>query len=236
MSLAKLLSLLKEKALFFARADRLGDPFEGAKGLVRRKEIWDAHYLAFFEDSFRHPPPGYECQLNDVEVAAEAQRLLQQLESGGLSARKTTFLSCWHEAPHESEALWRIYGGDTGQAIVIRTTFQNLRDALDDDPYIAIGRVQYVELERTFAGINSAFFRKRSAFKHEQEVRAVIRHYENPPDGGMYRRVDVNKLIMQIYVSPLAPHWFQDVVKEAALLFGCAADVSRSHLAEEPFY
>ena len=236
MSLAKLLSLLKDRSLFFARADRLADPFEGAKGISRRKDVWDEHYLAFFEEAVRHPPLGYRCELDDEEIAAEAKRLLNELETGGRFDRRTTFLSCWHEAEHESEALWRVYGGDSGQAVAIRTTFDRLRLALGGDPYISIGRVQYLDLERAFAGVNEAFFRKRKAFEHEHEVRAVMRLYDNPPEYGIPRPIDVGKLIERIFVSPLAPHWFEDVVREAVARFDCTAEVTRSQIAEEPFF
>lgn len=235
-SLVKLLALLKDRALFFARADKLGDPFEGAKGIARRKEIWDDHYLAFFQEAIRYPPPGYQCELDDEQIAAEANRLLGELEFGGRIARRTTFLSCWHEAEHESEALWRIYGGDTGQAVAIRTTFERLRMSLGDDLYIDIGRVRYVDLEKSFSDINEAFFRKRKAFEHEREVRAVIRIYNYPPENGFLRTIDIEELIERIYISPLAPHWYQDVVTEAVNRFGCKAEVMTSRLTEKPFY
>ena len=141
MSLAKLLALLKDRSLFFARADKLSDPFEGAKGIKRRKDLWDEHYLSFFEEDIRNPPEGHKCELTDDDIAKEARRLLQDLETGGATKRRKTFLSCWHEAEHESEALWRVYGGDAGQAIAVRTTFQKLRQALANDPDIEIGRV-----------------------------------------------------------------------------------------------
>lgn len=236
MSLAKLLALLRDRALFFARADRLVDPFEGAKGIVRRKDVWDAHYLAFFEDAIRHPPPDYECQLDDREIAEEARRLLRDLEDGGEFARRTTFLSCWHEAVHESEALWRVYGGDSGQAVAIQTTFQRFREALGDDPYVSIGRVQYIDFERSFAGLSDAFFQKRKAFEHEHEVRALIRLYENPPEDGIRRPVDIDRLIETVTVSPLAPRWFEDVVRDAILRFDCSFEVMHSQIAEEPFF
>lgn len=34
MDLAKFLALLEDRALYFARADKLGDPFEGAAGIA----------------------------------------------------------------------------------------------------------------------------------------------------------------------------------------------------------
>src|SRR5687768_14667395 len=45
MDLAKFLHLLEDRTLFFARADRLGDPFEGASGISGRKAEWDRFYL-----------------------------------------------------------------------------------------------------------------------------------------------------------------------------------------------
>jgi hypothetical protein len=234
--LAKFIALLKDRALFFARADCLGDPFEGAKGFLRRKSVWDKYYLEFFREAILNPPPGHRCTLTESEVESEAQRLLRELDQGGQYALQTTFLSCWHESEHESEALWRLHGGEQGRAVAVRTSFAALNDALGDDPSIEIGRVGYLDFSKGFAGINEAFFRKRKSFEHEREVRALVRVFENPPEFGLSLPVDLHRLINEVFVSPLAPTWFEDIVREVALRFELDRPVLRSELGEEPFF
>jgi hypothetical protein len=237
MDLAKLLSLLKDSALHFVRADRFVDPFEGAKGVLSRKPKWDAYYLAFFHHIIRNPPEGYPFNLTDDQVTERANDLLAQTAKSGEFARKSTFISCWHESEHENEALWYRYGGsDACQSVAIRTTFRDLQLAIGDDPYIPIGRVKYIDIDREYAEINGAFFRKRLAFKHEREVRAIINAYQNPPEFVFSRPVDVNVLVNEIVVSPLAPNWYEDVVRDAVARYSFSKGVSRSRLADKPFY
>ena len=237
MDLAKLLSLLNDSALHFVRADRMDDPFESAKGVLSRKPKWDEYYLSYFEYVVRNPPPGHDCKLSDDEVMEQARKLLEQTSKSGEVARKSTFISCWHESDHESEALWYRYGGgDTCRAIAIRTKFVNLRQALGDDPYLPIGRVSYIDIDRQYAEINGAFFRKRLAFQHEREVRAIVNVYQNPPEYVFSRPVDVNILIDDIVVSPLAPNWYEDVVRDSVSRYNFAKGVKRSRLADQPFY
>jgi len=212
MDLAKLLSLLKDSALHFVRADRFVDPFEGAKGVLSRKPKWDAYYLAFFEHIIRNPPEG-TFNLTDEQVAEQANKLLEQTSRTGEFDRKRTFISCWHESEHENEALWYRYGGgDACQSVAIRTTFHNLQQAIGNDPYIPIGRVKYIDIDREYAEINGAFFRKRLAFRHEREVRAIINVHKNSPEFVFSQPVDVNVLVDEILVSPLAPTWFKEFV------------------------
>ena len=134
MDLAKFLFLLRDRSIFFARADHLGDTWEGAKGAQSNKAIWDAHYMRFFQEAIRNPPDGYKCEKTDEEIQSEANRLLEQLQRGGSIELRTTYVSCWHENETESEALWRLYCPPTTAGVAIRTTFSDLKRAFDDRP------------------------------------------------------------------------------------------------------
>ncbi len=168
MDFAKFVAILKDKSLYFPRADRLGDKFEGAKGVIPNKAKWDEHYLSFFRHAIRSPPPGHKCMFADDEVEGEAQRLLKEVATGGQRALRTTYVSCWHEADVESEALWRLYCPPPAPGLAVRTTYAALNESLGDDPNIAIGRVRYVDFRKGFAGINDAFFCKRQSLSHEE--------------------------------------------------------------------
>jgi hypothetical protein len=101
----KLVSMLNEKALYFSRADLLGDPLEGsftqALEVARR-----AH--------FENPPEGRTQE--DLHAA------FQQHTRLATDNRRKIYINCWHCGDHESMALWKGYGGGP-YAVAIRTTF-----------------------------------------------------------------------------------------------------------------
>jgi len=214
MDFAKFVALLRDRSLYFSRADRLGDKFEGAKGVIPNKAKWDEHYLSFFRHAIRNPPPGHKCTLTDDEVEREAQHLLTELAVGGQHALQATYVSCWHEAEVESEALWRLYCPPPTAGLAVRATCAALNESLGDDPSIPIGRVRYVDFRRGFAGINGAFFCKRQSLSHEKEVRAVIRDHTGSNSLGRLQPVDLSRLLATVVVSPFAPPWFEAVLKD----------------------
>ena len=140
MSFAR--TLINSKTLFFSRADKFEDPFEGAKGLKKNKKKWDKHYLDFFEQAYKNPPVGVDFNKSDSEIKKEAKRLLSQLDSGGMHDQKRTFINCWHENDFESEAMWKLYTKNMSEGIAIQTTYHRLYKALKKNPSISIGRVK----------------------------------------------------------------------------------------------
>jgi hypothetical protein len=236
MDFSKFVLLLKEKALYFARADHVGDKFEGAKGASTNRAVWDDHYLRFFRECILNPPDGKTCTLSHEEVQQHAEKLLEELEAAGRLQLRTTFLSCWHESKTESEALWRLYCPPPSAGIAIRATYGALNESLGDNPDIAIGRVQYVDFRKNFAGVNDAIFRKRHSLSHEKEVRAVIRDHGHQEKTGIHRPIELNVLIDQVVISPFASDWFEFVVRDVMSKFEVSIDIVSSELILEPFY
>jgi len=178
MDFSKYMSLIIDSKLFFSRADCFDDAYEGAKGLIERKEIWDKHYLSFFKEAIKNPPEGYDCTKSETEINEDAKRLLLDLNNSGVSQRKRTFINCWHENPHESEAMWKLYSNYLENAIAIKTSMKSLYNALGKNPDINIGYVNYIDYSNKFVGINESFWFKRKSFEHEREVRAVISDFK----------------------------------------------------------
>ncbi|MDR5887327.1 hypothetical protein [Vreelandella janggokensis] len=235
MDFTKYAALLSSGALYFARADCFEDTFEGAKGLRRNKARWDEHYLQFFREAIKNPPEGHECELSKSEIEEQAQKLLRDLESGGELQRKRTFVSCWHESEHESEAMWRLYSSFIDNAVAIRTSYQSLYTALGRNPSINIGRIEYIDMKRNYAGVNDAFWRKRKSFEHEREVRAIFSDFECQKTGKL-TPCDLNVLIEEVFVSPRAPSWFVALVNDINDKYSIKVKVSPSELVEEPFF
>lgn len=233
MDLPKFVSLLKNKSLFFTRADKFIDSFEGAKGLQKNKKDWDDHYLTFFMDFFKN----VEALNNkyDEKKIEDAKKILTQLETSGLERKKSTIISCWHENTFESEAMWKLYTSlDNG--VAIRTTYKNLYDALGANPRIDIGKINYIDFNENFTNLNEPFWYKRKSFIHENEVRAVIQHQDEIERFGKLIPTDLNKLIDMIYVSPTAPTWFFEIVEDIVKKYKLNKPVSESALNDNPFF
>ncbi len=235
MDFTKYVSMLSTSSLYFLRADKFTDHYEGAKGVKSNKEIWDKHYYSFFKKAMKNPPNGVEWDKSDENIEQEAKRLLKELNESGLARKRKVFISCWHENEHESEAMWRLYSSYLENAVAIKTTYDSLYSSLGKNPSIAIGRVKYIDFNKNFAGINAAFWRKRKSFEHEREVRALIHDYECN-DNGKIMSCDLNTLIEEVFLSPSSPEWFLDLMNDVNKKFGVNVKVNQSRLNEEPFY
>jgi hypothetical protein len=151
MDLAKFLSLLEDRSLYFARADKLGDPFEFASGISEHQAVWDDHYLSFFREAVTTIPGRIEPPTEE-ELVKESERLLREMRVGVERERHRTFASCWHANSVESEALWRLYCPPPQPGVMIQTTAEALENALGDATDLEVGHVQYLDFKTVFAG------------------------------------------------------------------------------------
>ena len=126
MDLAKFLSLVSHKALYFAAAKTFKDPFEGAKGLICNKQSWDNFYLEFFREAILTAPGQDIRKLTEKKIKTDSHRLLKTLSSFGVQSREDTYICCWHQNDYESEAMWQLYSRDITNAIAIQTTARQL--------------------------------------------------------------------------------------------------------------
>lgn len=237
MDFAKFVALLKDKGVYFSRADCLGDPFEGARGIAVRKTEWKEHCLEYFRSAIRNLPKEASILPTD-KIEAEAERLFNDFERMGEAEVKHTFVSCWYNNDIESEALWRLYCPPNSAGVAIRTDLSSLKRSLDDDYRIKYGHVQYVDFRERFAGTYDRIFWKRKSLSHEAEVRAVIQKdwYSKSDDSGIVLPADLQCLIREVVVSPFAPSWFEDVLKETMAKYGLEARIRLSELAAQPFF
>ena len=175
MDFAKPVSLVMDHSLYFARADQLGDRFEGAKGLQSMKAGIQEHYYDFIQDSIRNPPAGTGEDVEE-EIREAARHLLKDFEYSNKEEIHRTFVSCWHESERTN---LRRFGGFTplpknsSAGVALCTTYSALKESLGDDPSVTIGRVTYLDFNKNFAGPNDWIFRKRRSLSHEKEVRAI---------------------------------------------------------------
>lgn len=225
LDFTKFVSLLDNQSLFFARADKLGDPFEGSISKA------------------------------DVEAQTELikQNISSQLAgSFGRRARRNKniprfmLVNCWHESNHESEAMWKLYARE-GDGIVVKTHFGSLAESFVGEEDIFISRVKYIDYTADLIPSDNIFYpylHKRESFRHEQEVRAITINFpvvdskidwsQNSYNVGRNYSVDISTLIEEVIVAPSAPDWFLQLVESVAKRYNLAAPITKSSLADPP--
>jgi len=220
IDLAKLISLLEHRALWFARLDTLGDPYEGLPTRPLIDQMW-----AISEDL-----PAAE---------QEKRRFIAEHNTYAMSTgRDLLFASCWHASPIESAPLWSIYGR-LGEGIAIRTTFERLRASfLSDPPEVYGGMVTYVDFESFRPSTHNIFewaILKRQSFQHEQEFRALVMDPRRDLPG-LPVPVRLEELIEEVYVSPAALPWYAELIGALCSRYLLAAPVRHSRLLTHPRY
>ena len=223
MDFTKFVSMLAHRGLYFARADLLGDPFEGSM-----PKMSVAARRAFAKE---HNMPG-----NALDGIGQFLRF----------SRGWTFISSWHMNEVESAAMWQLYA-KSGEAIAVRSTFERLDECVGDTCYIGV--VKYVDYDTDVIPTENLFYpyiHKRLSFAHEREVRALIQElpttegkldYQRPPsDEGRWVDVDLAALVSDVFVAPTAPDWLRPLVKDVCAKYGLDKEVRQSAISAQPIY
>ena len=129
----------------------------------------------------------------------------------------------------------KLYSANYRNAVAVKTTAANLYKALGKDPRIDIGKVKYIDFNKRFSSINGAYWYKRKSFEYEREVRAVMKIYSSDSNANSVP-VDIEKLMNQVYISPYAPLWFEEVVTSVMLRYDVNKPVFHSTMNDQPFY
>jgi hypothetical protein len=225
MDLSKYLSLLDSSALFFSRADLLGDPYEGATSHANR--------------IIRPSVYGADVDHSMFEGMSSIQQWIRQW----------TFINCWHMNEIESYAMWRIYAR-TSDAVAIQSTFARLQRVLSDRAFIGV--VKYIDYDTEWMPEGNTLFpfvHKRKSFEHERELRAVMQELPSKtdpdgktgsvfgiPNGEVGRGVSMQlpDLIERVYIAPTSQAWFREIVRSVTAKFKLDAPVEQSALDQSP--
>lgn len=155
--------------------------------------------------------------------------------------RQGYYINCWYRATDETAKMWHTYAKGNGVAIV--STYSVLKSVLNVLPVedkAMLGQIRYGtkhlgEYPRRNLMVNIST--KQVKYKGEKEVRAMLwlpdptdgcnRHYdfENTPhprpiyptknEPGVWRDLDIQRLVSQVIVSPFAEDGFLVEVEEA---------------------
>jgi hypothetical protein len=234
MDFTKYVWMLDRHALFFSRADRLGDQFEGS---ISASTVASRAVLAR-----KLGPKG-------VRDEAVVRRFSESL-------KRFTFVNCWHMNEVESAAMWKLYL-KSDEGVAVRSTYRRLTDSFADYKLsVYVGEVNYIDYEQDFIPDNvtfSPFLHKRRSFEHERELRAVrqelayatgTEHKQAPEfqldsealEFGLTVPVRLTTLIERVYVAPGAPGWLRDLVVSVTERYGFGFDVQQSDMDADPVY
>lgn len=239
MSFEKFVSLLYTKGLFFTRADKYDDRFEG-----------------FIPPSVRGV---YDHMIGDSNT----------LEKFRENCRKYILCSCWHYAEEESMAMWEKYHMHNSGIAIKTTfgDFKNCL-LEDDDVFLGkIKYINHYEYSvpqnlNEMSMLYTWYFHKRKPFEYEREFRAIIVRYPRSlmhyidnhgdliypdiplndtkfPDTceiGIPFNVEVKKLIREVITSPYIKReeWITDAIRSVSRQYGFNFNVNTSTLLDEP--
>jgi hypothetical protein len=200
MNLEKLLSILLERALFFSSISTLAatDKYEG--------------------------------QIMASELAGLDKRLIKEADDAyNRPILDSSFFNCWHMNDSESDAMWKIYVNGIG-GIAILSSISRLKECFcNSTETISLGLIRYVDNEpNNIDHPVRRCMRKRTAFKHEQEVRLAYYDRKHLGQSGLLIPVDVGVLIEKIVVSPRADSWFLLLVENLITKLGYGIEVVSS--------
>jgi hypothetical protein len=227
----KFVSLLESKSLYFTRADKFEDPFEGSypRINVEARNAIPAGLLASAVAGWTEM----------TERTAQSNRMWP----------KYTAINCWHLNNHESAAMWKLYI-KSNEGVAIQSSYRKLRECFGKvEEVVNLGLVRYIDYDNDaieHGNILTAFTCKRKSFEHEREVRALISRwpiFNNKLDfsrdtlkHGAAVAVDVDMLVEHVYIAPDAPDWFASLVESVIAVYGKGFPVVRSKLADRPLY
>jgi Protein of unknown function (DUF2971) len=254
MELAEFVSMLNRKALFFVKANKLRDPYEGIipqySNMIRSKRE-NEEQKQYFQSVY---------ESNNGISRKVAQTMIEQFQM----YRQLVLINPWHYNEYESAAMWSLYSHENA-GIAIQSTTKRLSDCFNDnnEDIIWIGKVQYLDFSKDWMNewnnLFQAFVTKRKSFEYEKEIRAVTclpddnvsRHLlangateennvfssrertVNPKeltDKGKYVSANLHVLVEKVYVAPYAEPWFEEVVESLLSKYDLDSVVIKSDL------
>src|ERR687898_80213 len=215
MELAEFVSMLHRKALFFIRANKLRDPYEGIipqfNNVIRSSEYNGNEEKQAFQNQEQSNHP----------IQRLPQTMLQQFQL----YRELILINPWHYNEYESAAMWNLYSHENA-GIAIQSTTTRLSKCFrrNNEDTIWIGKVQYLDFSNEWM--------EKTANK-EEKVSSFKPRIVNPrelTDKGKYVSADLQILIEKVYIAPYAESWFKEVVESLLSKYQLNATVTKSDL------
>ncbi len=234
LDLTKLLDILYRQKIYFPRADRLGDPYEGSypKTNVDYRNTKLAELVK----------PDIFLNLNYKDrIKAEGKF--------NRTWRNYFGISCWCMSEYESAALWHLYCNTSG-GIALQSTIERLKEGLvEEQNHIYIGKVKYIDyLNEKIPEENKMYplVYKRASYAHEKELRAVVQlpifEFEDNAIKkirrlkGYHVKINPNVLIENVFIAPDCEKWQKRLVQSVLSKYGLRRKVIHSDLNRKPLF
>lgn len=244
LDLEKFKSILENKALFFCRADKFIDPFEGSIPKV--------------EADYRIKEEKRNADLFEREFDEEqALKNITGLKSLHQKLKRGTIINCWHINNTESNAMWQLYLKDN-EGVAIQTSKEKLYKAIQAIPEkIGLSKVRYLNYEtdkwyhatdypQRGYNLYIPLIHKRVEFKHENEFRLIYDvqdavdsddYWEQQPNNkGKLISVDILELIEKIYLPPTIDPKAAFKIEQISKNLGYNFLFEKSKLSNEPLF
>ena len=226
MSLQKFQLMLKNKALFFCRADKFSDPFEGS---IPKKEA-----------EHRRKSYGIDDGISNFHKRLKGQFLV----------------NCWHINNKENDLMWRLYLKNNDGVAIKTTIGKLLESFSKTEEEISCSVVRYIDYEKdiwlpptTDNGYNMLIpiLHKREEFSDENEFRLIHQiEYHNQETEQYWAqqtqkkrqniKVELSKFIDTIFTAPTSNENQIMKVKQIIRKNGFDFSVKKSKLDNEPYY
>jgi len=210
LSLSKFLDILMRESLFFCRADRFKDTYEGFVNSALTEQISE--------------------EFTEFENAQQMQKdLIFQLSS----LKEYSLVNCWNMSYPDSLDMWKNYCSEY-EGVAIKSNIERLKSSIqgEDKDSFHIRPIKYRDIEKTEEydanGINLFTFKKLE-FSYENELRVILPFaHQNtiseevideegveliPYEFGKYVSINFKNLVEEIYIAPLATSWFVELVE-----------------------
>lgn len=220
--LAKLITILDRKALFFPSSTILPDPFEGLYSRPIVDEVSSIPQGALMLTAWRRMKRTVyvnSWHLNQYE--SEAMWRLYGSEGGGVAIQSTIsrLIGSFPELPQP-----------------------NLSAA--EFLQVHIGIVRYYDYETDpipFGNLFIPYLAKRKHFDHERELRAIAwrpddLHLPGAGRNGLFIDTALDTLIENLYVSPFAPQYCLEAVQAVCTKYELTKPIIQSDSAKPPAY
>lgn len=240
----KFKSLLENQSLFFCRADKFSDPFEGS---IPRLEA--EYRIQTYKNNAKYFQRGYNEE--------QALKNISGMQATHQKFKRGAIVNCWHINKSESDAMWRLYL-KSNDGVAIQSTKERIEKTIGNTiEEISLSKVRYLDYEKDiwYHNVNyphkaynliTPLFHKRIEFIHEQEFRLFIliqdainneNYWGNEAiEKGKFIKVDLLSLIENVYLPPTIDKETQDKIISLSEGLGYKFKYLKSRLSSNPYY
>lgn len=216
----RFVSMLQQRALYFAASTQFTDKFEGASAVM---------------------PPDFPVDPRYAEMDG--------MEAVNFRFRRLMKINCWHRSEHENIAMWNLYAGES-KGIGITTTPDRLRNACTPfrlKPTYGVedlwgGQIRYHDLTQVRLRLpgHQTYFCKHLPFYWEREFRLLISLMQpnefgvDTPDDGILVGVNLDTLIESIMLGPSLTREEVETITEESRKAGLVDRICKSSMYGRP--